>query len=722
MERLFILKGLTCPNCASKIEAEIRELQGVKAATLNLVRQTLSLSLLSPAAEDAHFVETIQNIVHSHEPDVLVFEPDSGRSTQTRDHAHAHDHACCSGHAHAEGHDCDHADGDGSSWTLPRLVVGGILTAALIACHFLGMNDAPWMLPAFIVVYLLLGYDVLYRAIRGLVRGRVLDENFLMAVASAGAFGIQEYPEAIAVMFLYQLGEWLQNRAVQKSRSSIASLLDIQPDTARVQRDGAWMDVAAADVAVGDRILVRPGERVPLDGRAVEGESRLDMRALTGESLPQSVHCGDEVYSGSVNLEGAMTLEVLRPLRESAASRIIAMVEDAAAHKAPAERFITRFARYYTPIVVAVAALLALVPPLLFAAPWAEWLRRAFVFLVISCPCALVISIPLTYFSGIGAASRRGILCKGSDSLDALHRVRSVVFDKTGTLTHGVFEIAQVVPAQDVRESDLLAVAAAAESQSNHPIARSIVNAVPNPETPDEYREIAGRGVSARIDGRSVLAGNAALMDESGIAHEAPTHSGTAVHVAREGRYLGHIVISDRIRHNAKSTVDALRETYGHRIAMLTGDAEPIARETARELGIDDFRAGLMPADKLRYFEQDDGRGGRAFVGDGINDAPVLARADVGIAMGALGSDAAIEAADVVLMADDISLVPESMRIAHKTHRIAVENIAFALAVKAILLTLGALGIIGMWTAVFGDVGVMMLAVLNAMRMLREAR
>ncbi len=602
-----------------------------------------------------------------------------------------------------------------------RLAIGAVLLAAGMLLRHL--TALPWYvsLPVFLAAYLTVGYDVVISAVKSLFRGRVFGESFLMSLSSIGAFCLGEYPEAVAVMLLYQLGELLEDYAVDRSRDSISDLMDIRPDTATVQRGGEWVTVHPNEVQVGEMILVKPGERIPLDGTVLDGQSALDTRALTGESVPRTVREGDAVLSGCINESGALTVSVTKNYAESTASKIIDLVENASSRKAPSERFISRFARYYTPIVVGLAVLVAVIPSLI-TGNWTEWIRKSFVFLVISCPCALVISIPLTFFGGLGAASKHGILVKGSNYLEALNNVSTVVFDKTGTLTRGEFSVQKVLPADGVTEEELLSVAAAAEQMSNHPIAKSILAAFSG-ELPaiDVYEEISGHGIRAEFAGETVLAGNEKLLLIAGIPFEPVEADGTKVYVSRGTDPLGCIVISDAAKADSAETVQALR-ARGVRTVMLTGDTEASARPMAEQLGLDEMHADLLPQQKVEQIERlTTGAAGKVvFVGDGINDAPVLARADIGVAMGALGSDAAIEAADVVLMTDEPKKLLEALDLAKATRRIVVQNIAFALGVKVLFMLLGVLGIAGMWIAVIGDVGVMLLAVLNAMRILKK--
>lgn len=601
---------------------------------------------------------------------------------------------------------------------LGRILLGTVLLAAAALLPLEGAARPA----AFLIPYLVLGYDVAWSALRNLAGGEFLDENFLMSVATVGAMVLGQYPEGVAVMLFYQVGELFQDLAVDKSRRSISALMDIRPDRAGVVRDGRVLTVSPEEVAVGETILIRPGERVPLDGTILDGRTTLDTAALTGESLPADAGPGDPVVSGSVNLSGAIRVSVRSAYGQSTVARILDLVENASAKKARAEAFITRFARYYTPAVVGAAVLLALVPPLALGLSWNVWVRRALIFLVVSCPCALVISVPLSFFGGIGGASRQGILVKGANYLEALARTGTVVFDKTGTLTQGSFTVSAVHP-EVVSEAQLLEYAACAEAHSSHPISRSIRLAygreIPA-GTVTQAEELAGLGVRAVVDGRVVHAGSGALMDTVGAGWHDCHRVGTIIHVAVDGVYMGHIVISDTIKPGAREAVDRLRDLGVTRLVMLTGDREAVARDVGERLGLDQVRAQLLPVDKVRAVErlletQPPGRT-LTFVGDGINDAPVLARADVGVAMGALGSDAAIEAADVVLMDDDPARLADAIRIARRTLTIVRQNIVFALGVKGAVLVLGAAGLATMWFAVFADVGVSVLAILNAMR------
>jgi Cd2+/Zn2+-exporting ATPase len=580
-------------------------------------------------------------------------------------------------------------------------------------------------LALFLISYLLIGGEVLLRAAKNISKGQVFDENFLMSIATIGAFAIGEYPEGVAVMLFYQVGEAFQDFAVGRSRKSITALMDIRPDFANVKTGGEVRRVSPEEVKVGDFIVVKPGEKIPLDGVVTEGRSALDTSALTGEAIPRDVEPGSEVLSGSINKNGLLTIEVKKLFGESTVSKILDLVQNASGAKAPVENFITKFARYYTPAVVFAAAALAVVPPLALGGVWSEWINRALVFLVVSCPCALVISIPLSFFGGIGGASRNGILIKGSNYLDALHNVDTVVFDKTGTLTKGVFAVTEIVPANGFAADELLGLAASAESGSNHPIAQSIMKAYGKPALgAADYEEAAGHGVRVKIGGRTVLAGNAKLLE--GIEFEKPETAGTVVYLAVDGVFAGHIVIADEVKPDSANAIAELKALGVRKTAMLTGDSRAVGEKIGRELGLDTVCAELLPQHKVeqleKLFDAKTGKGKLLFVGDGINDAPVLARADIGIAMGGVGSDAAIEAADVVLMTDEPSKIADAIRISKKTRAIVMQNIVFALAVKGVILSLGALGYATMWEAVFGDVGVAVIAILNAMRAMRTVR
>ena len=705
MEKIFLLKGLDCPNCAAKIEKEVGALNGVHSSVVNLMKQMLTIRVDASAA--ATVAKQIETIVHAHEPEVAVSEYAAGipskKETSIKD------------------------DADDSKKMTIRLIAGAVIFAVGMILREFVKVSLPVQLVFLVAAYMILGGDVVMRAIKNITKGRVFDENFLMSLSTVGAFIIGEYPEAVAVMLFYQVGEFFQELSVKRSRKSIAALMDIRPDCATVSRNGELTVVSPETVRVNDVIIVKPGEKIPLDGIVLEGQSMLDTKALTGEAVPRSVRQGDEALSGCINQSGVLTIRVTKAFGESTVSKIVDLVENASSRKAPTENFITTFARYYTPVVVILAALLAIVPPLAFGGQWIEWIRRALVFLVISCPCALVISIPLTFFGGIGAASRHGVLVKGSNYLEALNRVSTVVFDKTGTLTKGVFKVADILPANGFASEQVLEYAAQAESFSNHPIAKSILAAYGKDidgASIAGYKEISGHGISVNAAGRRILAGNKKLMDAEKIAYIPCDLAGTKVYVAVDGQYAGCILITDEVKTDSKPAIAALKRMGVEKTVMLTGDDKKIGKAVAEQLGLDEYYAQLLPDQKVEKLELLDSRkrpGTKlAFIGDGINDAPVLARADVGIAMGGLGSDAAIEAADVVLMTDEPSKLAEAIAVAKATKRIVIQNIVLALAVKGLFLVLGAFGIAGMWEAVFGDVGIALIAVFNAMRMMKK--
>ena len=707
MKRVFILKGLDCPNCSAKIEKEVGELDGVTSSTVNLMNQTLTVQAGTSVA--ASLLDTVTTIVHSHEPDVEVSEKQLEATAPVKKDEKAAVY------------------NDEDKKRTIRLAVGAVVYAIGMALTVFAKLPTLAELAFLIVAYVILGWDVVWQAVKNITRGQVFDEHFLMSVSTIGAFAIGEYPEAVAVMLFYQVGEFFQSLAVKRSRKSISDLMDICPDSATVKRNGVLQVVSPESVAVGEIIVVKPGEKIPLDGIVVDGESMLDTKALTGESVPRSIRKGDEALSGCINQSGLLTLKVTKSFGESTVSKIIDLVENASARKAPTENFITTFARYYTPVVVGMAAVLAIIPPLVLGGGWSEWLRRGFVFLIVSCPCALVISIPLTFFGGIGAASKRGVLVKGSNYLEALNKVSVVVFDKTGTLTKGVFEVANIIPAAGYQKEQVLEYAAQAESYSNHPIAKSILATYGKPidqKQFSDFEEISGHGISVMVQGKKVLAGNSKLMESEKIAYAACDAAGTKFYVAADGSYVGCILIADEVKPDSKCAIAELKKIGVEKTVMLTGDDERIGKSVADELGLDAYYAQLLPdqkVEKLEMLDKQKRQGSKlAFVGDGINDAPVLARADVGIAMGGLGSDAAIEAADVVLMTDEPSKLVEAIDVAKATKRIVMQNIVIALGIKSVFLVLGALGMAGMWEAVFGDVGVTIIAVLNAMRILKK--
>ncbi|MDF9839654.1 MULTISPECIES: heavy metal translocating P-type ATPase [Paenibacillus] len=738
VKRELLLEGLDCANCALKIENGVKKIQGVSDCSVNFVNKTLSFE--ADKDQNEEIVSAATKLVNKLEPHIEVSIKMKGGSGQMRakeqaGHKHASDgHA---GHSHGsgghEGHSHDSDGHEGHSHDvgkekirimLIRLAVGAVVAGVGMLGSFSGWLE----LTIFLVAYLLIGGDIVLQAVKNILRGQVFDEYFLMSVATIGAFAIQQYPEGVAVMLFYQVGELFQSIAINRSRKSISALLDIRPDYANLKTGNDTKRVSPEEVNIGDHIVVKPGEKIPLDGVVIEGSSAVDTSALTGESMPREVEVKSEVLGGFINKNGVITVEVTKLFGESTVSKILELVENASSKKAPTEKFISKFARYYTPVVVIVALLLAVVPPLVLSgATFSDWIYRALVFLVISCPCALVVSIPLGFFGGIGAASKTGILVKGSNYLEALNNVKYVVFDKTGTLTKGAFKVTSINPAAELSEDELLEYAAFAELHSTHPIAESIKVAYGKEIKEDQldgYNEISGHGIQVNVQGKEVLAGNIKLMNKYGI--EAPNESGTVIHVAIEKKYAGFIIISDEIKDDSAKAVRSLKELGIKKIVMLTGDAKAVGDSVGKQLGIDEVHAELLPQHKVEEIEKlmqsKSPKEKIIFVGDGINDTPVLARADVGIAMGGLGSDAAIEAADIVIMTDEPSKISTAIRIAKRTRRIVWQNIIFALSVKAVFLILGAFGIATMWEAVFSDVGVTMIAVLNAMRVLNVSK
>lgn len=689
MKKTFEIKNLDCAVCAGKVADAINKLPEIDNAQIDFL--TKKLSLESTTENWEKLMHKVIKTCHKIEPDCEIVMTES-----------AHHH-------------CHH--NDLNKFFFIRIAI----TVVLGAFCFIVDNEILKLIVA-LAAYFVIGYDVLWRAIRNIFRGQVFDENFLMTIATVGAFFIREYPEAIAVMLFYQIGEAFQEAAVDKSRKSIADLMNIRPDKANVCRDGQIITVNPEDVAVGEEIVIRPGERIALDGVIISGKSSVNTAALTGESLPLDVEEGGEVIGGCVNISGLLKVRTTKLFSESSVARILDLVEKSAANKAKSEKFITRFARYYTPFVVLAAVCLAVLPSLLFG-NWQEWLHRALVFLIISCPCALVISVPLSFFGGIGGASKKGILVKGAEYLEKLAQCKTVVFDKTGTLTKGQFVISHI-KSKDLPEDELLEIAAAAQWFSNHPISQSIKNKYG--KMIDETRiskseELAGHGVHAVVDGKDVYAGNKRLMEQIGVICDNVSHVGTEVHLAIDGKYAGYILISDEVRDEAAFAVKTLKQMGVKKTVMLTGDRREAGEAVAELLKIDEAFTQLLPEHKVECIErlEAEGDGPLMFVGDGINDAPVLARADVAVAMGGLGSDAAIEAADIVLMEDKLSRLATAVKIARKTMVIVRENIVLALGIKMLILLLGAFGFAGMWLAVFADVGVSVIAILNAMRTLR---
>ncbi|MEO1781616.1 heavy metal translocating P-type ATPase [Enterococcus diestrammenae] len=695
MEKNYQLKGLDCANCAAKIERAVSKVDGVTAANVDFINQKMSISCQKA---DLPTVETqALAIVNKLEPDVVVEpvvdHPESGKS----------------GHSH------EHSGGDNHNlWR--------ILITAIALVLLLWLDPSGWLrVVAYVAVYLFIGGDIVKQAITNIFHGEVFDENFLMTVATIGALGIGEFPEAVAVMFLYQIGEYFQDYAVDRSRKNIKELMDVRPDTARLLTEKGEKEVSPAAVPVNSLIVVNPGEKVPLDGVITEGTSSLDTSALTGESMPREAKVGEEILSGMINQEGRLVIKTNRSFGQSTVSKILELVENASSQKAPAEKFITKFARYYTPAVVALAVLLVVVPTLFFGGDLKEWLYRALTFLVISCPCALVISVPLSFFAGIGGASKSGILVKGSNHLETLAQVETVVFDKTGTLTEGKFAVESV--SGPFGNENILRYAATLEQHSTHPIAQSVLRAFGDQALApvSELKEVAGQGIVGVIDGQQAAIGNLKLMTSLNVKAPAIDGVGTALYLAVAGEYAGVLVINDQIKADAPSTISQLKEAGIKDTVMLTGDSPQVGEMVAQKLGLTSFFAGLLPEDKVTHLQNIMAKatGKVAFVGDGINDAPVLVTADLGVAMGGLGSDAAIEASDVVIMNDQPSKLVQAIKISRKTLKIVKQNIIFALGVKSIVLVLGALGYTSMAMAVFADVGVTLLAVLNAMRCLR---
>lgn len=689
----YRLEGLSCANCALKIEKAFCLEESIGETSLNFATQTV---YLPPAA-----AELAQRIVDRIEPGVIL-KPLNQLSKSLQPEESSSE----------------------NKWQIVSMVLASTLLAMGLLFPIFEINVSRVLeYTIFLTAYLLVGYKVLLTALRNLTRGALFDENFLMSLGTIGAIAINQLPEAVGVMLFYTIGEYIQDLAVNRSRHSIQALMDIRPDYANLVHQLEVLKVSPEEVQVGQLILVRPGEKVPLDGEVVKGSSFVDTSALTGESVPRSIEAGDSILSGMVNSSGVLTVRVTRPYAESSVQKILDLVENASSRKAPTEKFITTFSRYYTPAVVFIALAIAVVPPLLGAGSFSEWIYRALTILVISCPCALVISVPLGYFGGIGGASRHGILVKGANFLEALTKVKTVVFDKTGTLTEGVFEVVKLSPAPGFSPEFLLKIAATAEIHSSHPIAKSIRDSYKLPlasELLEDYKEISGKGVQAKIEGQEVLVGKAALLIEAGVRiPHTEDQAGTLIHLAVSGEYAGYILIADRLKSGAQETVKAL-ESSGIKTVMLTGDVQSVAQKVAEELGVSEFQADLLPQDKVAWLEklmaEKNLQEKVIFVGDGINDAPVLTRADVGVAMGGLGSDAAIEAADVVFMEDQPAKLLTAIGIAGFTKKIIWQNIIFALGIKLGFVFFGALGMATMWEAVFADVGVALLAVLNATR------
>lgn len=695
-EFILGLEGLNCANCASKIEKLTNEIDGVDNATLDFVTKRLRVNIVEENRSKG-IIEEIKNIVKRLEPDVKVIE-------KGHDHQHSHDH--------------DH--GDIGKKDIIKIIISGIL----FVIPWLFKLDGTSRFTIYLASYIIIGSEIIIRAIKNLFAGQPFDENFLMTVATLGAFAIGEYPEGVAVMLFYQVGEFFQGLAVNHSRKSISSLVDIRPDYANLEKNEEIVIVNPKDVHIGDYIIVKPGEKVPLDGVVVQGKSSVDTSNITGESVPRTINIGDMVLSGFVNREGLLKVEVKKEFQDSTVSKILDLVENASSKKAPTENFITKFARYYTPVVVFTALAIGLIPPLFLGYDISDWAYRAFVFLVISCPCALVISIPLGFFGGIGGASKVGVLIKGGNYLEGLNEVDTIVFDKTGTITKGTFKVTEVDGFGETTADEIIELAALGESYSNHPIGKSIVDAYGKEIDKNRitnYREIAGKGTQSDIDGNKILIGNKKIFEDNNIKVEEKESIGTIVYVGRNGAHIGTIVVSDELKENVINDIKNIKSEGIKETIMLSGDKEETARKVGELVGIDKVYGNLLPQDKVKIFEKIlmETKGKVAFVGDGVNDAPVLARADIGIAMGALGSDAAIEASDIVIMTDEIGKVAIGMKIAKNTKRIVTQNIIFALGVKLIVLALGAFGFATMWEAVFADVGVSIIAILNSIRALK---
>lgn len=739
------LEGLTCANCGNKIEGRVNKLNGVVEANLNFSTSTLIVEIDSSVPKDK-IIEEVKDIVKKLEPEVIVLEKDKSKIKRAtnknickdsccgikeghHNHNHSHSGNCCNENHHHEdnkkgGHEHEH-NHESISFKLKdnwKLIIGAILYIIAMILS----KDSIVAAILFVVSYVLIGGGVVYSAFRNIIRGELFDENFLMTVATLGAFFIGEFPEGVAVMLFYQIGEMFQGYAVNRSRKSITSLMDIRADYANLLVGDKDTKVSPEDVSVDDIIIIKPGERVPLDGVVIEGSSLVDTSALTGESVPREIKVDEQILAGCINNNGVLKVKVTKEFGESTVSRILELVENASSKKAPTEKFITKFSKIYTPIVVFLALGLALIPPLVISnATFDVWIYRASIFLVVSCPCALVISVPLGLFAGIGGASKKGILVKGGNYLEALKDVDTVVFDKTGTITKGVFKVTEVNPI-NIDSDKLLEIAALGEVFSNHPIAQSIVKAYGkeiNKDNIKEYEEVSGHGIKVSIDDEEILLGNYKLMKKFNIQYEEVDSIGTIVYIAINKEYKGNIIISDEIKKEAKEAIKELKENGINRVVMLTGDNKVVAEKVAKSVGIDNVYSELLPVDKVEKIEGLLKEGSNvskvAFVGDGINDAPVLARADIGVAMGNIGSDAAIEAADIVLMNDEPQALVEAIKVAKKTNKVLWQNIIFALGIKIFVLLLGAFGVATMWEAVFADVGVTILAVLNSTRCLK---
>ena len=696
------LEGLNCASCAGKIENLTNGLEGVESANLDFVTKRLKINV-EDKDDINKIVKTTKEIINKLEPDVKIIDKSNNKMEE-----HSHDH----GHDHGDIHKED----------LIKIIISGIL---FIIPYLLKLEGNARLL-VFLASYLIVGYEVIIRAIKNLVAGVPFDENFLMTLATVGAFIIKEYPEGVAVMLFYQVGELFQGLAVNHSRKSIKSLMDIRPDYANLIKDNKVLVVDPSDVHVDDYIIVKPGEKVPLDGIVVEGESTLDTSNITGESVPRTIRTGDNIFSGVVKNHGLLKIKVNKEFKESTISKILDLVENASSKKAPTENFITKFARYYTPVVVFIALGISIIPTLFFGGQLSDCAYRAFVFLVISCPCALVISIPLGFFGGIGAASKQGILIKGGNYLEALNYADTIVLDKTGTITKGTFKATEIKTYKGFSEKEVLELAAYGEAYSNHPIGKSILdsyNKEVNKEYIKNYKEISGKGIQVYIDDKKILVGNKSLLKDNNISVIEEESIGTVVYIARENEHIGTIIVSDELKDNVVEDLLKLKKMGIRETIMLSGDNSTIVEKVGDIAGIDKVYGDLLPQDKVEIFEEILKKKRKdkkvIFVGDGVNDAPALARADIGIAMGALGSDAAIEASDIVIMTDEISKISTGIKIAGKTKKIVTQNIIITLSLKLIVLTLGALGLATMWQAVFADVGVSIIAILNSIRVLK---
>lgn len=733
MEIKLVLDGLNCANCANKIESKVNKINGVKEATVNF-----STSILTVEAHEENLkeeiIKEIKSIVKKLEPHVNVEEKVEGKKMNINQDICKS--SCCStshsshnenSYSHEHGHSHEIKENNESVLGYIKdnlmLIIGAVIY--IIALLYKG-NENLLSVLLFVASYLVIGGEVIWIAIKNISRGEIFDENFLMSIATLGAFFIGEYPEAVAVMLFYQIGEMFQGYAVSKSRKSISSLMNIRADYANVLRNGEEAKVDPQNVSIDEVIIIKPGERIPLDGIVLDGTSFIDTSALTGESVPREITVGDEILSGAINNNGVLKVKVNKEFGESTVSRILELVENASNKKAPTEKFITKFSKVYTPIVVVIAILVAVIPPLVISGEtFSVWIYRALSLLVVSCPCALVVSIPLGFFSGIGAASKKGILVKGGNYLEALKDSEIVVFDKTGTLTKGVFNVTEINP-KNISKEELLEITAMGESHSNHPIAISIAKAYGkeiNKEEIKDYKEISGHGIEVTINDNDVLLGNVKLMKVNNIEFDEIDSIGTIVYVAINGQYKGNIVISDEIKENVDIALRELKNVGIKKTVMLTGDNKRVAEKVAKSIGIDEVYSELLPGDKVSKVEEildkNNQKGKVLFVGDGINDAPVLARADIGVAMGGIGSDAAIEVADVVLMKDKVEAIAEAIRVSRRTNKILWQNIIFSLGVKIIVMILVVLGLTNMWAAVFADVGVTLIAVLNSMRIIR---